>query len=337
MTLLTIYMPSNRSLARSRDAIESALAYAAHVDARLIISDNSGDMEKRRWLEARSPRLQAVVSDAQSAGENWRTAFSLVETPFLLPMGDDDLMSFNEDEEPVDLATLPADVIGVRPVTQIWTLDEGVRQTERFVLSEPTPGGRFLEYARKARGNNASYYSIFRTAPFLALMRLFLDSHPTKGGYIDWAVCLALFAGGRLMHDPSLVYRYDLGRWAGAESLQRTKVRLFTEAGLPEDTEKFWGLLLFLDLYVLLARLPLDGAARQDANVASYRMLLKPFLESVAEAPDRFDETTRYIAEMVAAEQRLDTIFQLSVYLSDCIKPGLKDGYVQFYQAALAA
>lgn len=337
MTLLTIYMPSKRSLAGSRDAIESALAYADHADARLIVSDNSGDMEKRRWLEGRSPRLEAIVSDAESAADNWRAAFGLVETPFLLPMGDDDIVSFRENEEPVDLSTLPADVIGVRPVTQIWTLADGVRQTERFPLIETTPGGRLFEYSRKARGNNSSYYSIFRTAPFLSLMRLFVDSHPTKGGYIDWAICLALFASGRVLHDPSLIYRYDLGRWAEADSLRQTKAKLFTDAGLPEDTEKFWGLLLFLDLYVLLARLPLDAAARQDANVASYRMFLKPFLNSVVETPERFDETTCYIAGLVAAEQQLDTVFQLSVYLSDCIRPGLKDGYIRFFQAASAA
>lgn len=226
MTLLTIYMPSKRSLAGSRDAIESALAYADHADARLIVSDNSGDMEKRRWLEGRSPRLEAIVSDAESAADNWRAAFGLVETPFLLPMGDDDIVSFRENEEPVDLSTLPADVIGVRPVTQIWTLADGVRQTERFPLIETTPGGRLFEYSRKARGNNSSYYSIFRTAPFLSLMRLFVDSHPTKGGYIDWAICLALFASGRVLHDPSLIYRYDLGRWAEADSLRQTKAKL---------------------------------------------------------------------------------------------------------------
>lgn len=337
MTLLTIYMPSKRSLAGSSDAIESALAYAGHADAQLIVSDNSGDTEKRRWLEGLSPRLQAVVSDAESAADNWRAAFERVKTPFLLPMGDDDLVSFREDEEPVDLAALPADAVGVRPVTQIWTLSDGVRQTERFPLVETTPGARLAEYSRKARGNNSSYYSIFRSAPFLSLMRLFVEEHPTKGGYIDWAICLALFASGRVLHNPSLVYRYDLGRWAEADSLRQTKAKLFTDAGLPDDTEKFWGLLLFLDLYVLLARLPIEPDARQDANLAGYRMFLKPFLQSVVETPEKFDETTRYIAELVAVEQRLDMVFQLAVYLSDCIRPGLKDGYVRFFQAALAA
>ena len=125
-------------------------------------------------------------------------------------------------------------MIGVRPVTQIWTLADGVRQTERFPLIETTPGGRLFEYSRKARGNNSSYYSIFRSAPFLSLMRLFVEEHPTKGGYIDWAICLALFASGRVLHDPSLVYRYDLGRWAEAESLRQTKAKLFTDAGLPD-------------------------------------------------------------------------------------------------------
>ncbi|WP_075292713.1 hypothetical protein [Pararhizobium arenae] len=337
MTLLTIYMPSKRSLEGSHQAIESALAYARHVDARLIVSDNSGDAEKRRWLETLSPRLHYVASDAVSAPDNWRPAFGTVETPFLMPMGDDDLIFFREDEKAVDLATLPEDVVGVRPATQIWTLTDGVRHTERFTIDADTPADRLIDYGRKVKGNNSIYYSIFRTRPFLSVMRSFVEHHPTTGGYIDWAICLSLFAAGRVVFDPSFTYRYDLGRWSRTETLNEAKAKLYTDAGLPADTEKFWGLLLFLDLYVFLHRLPLDASQRENANVVSRRLFLAAFLRSVIENPDRFDEMTRYIVDLIAAEQRLDSIFQLSVYLTDCIKPGLKDGYVRYYQAVSTA
>ena len=60
-------------------------------------------------------------------------------------------------------------------------------------------------------------------------------------------------------------------RLAPDAGLRQTKAKLFTDAGLPEDAEKFWGLLLFLDLYVLLARLPAgaDCSAASAANAAS--------------------------------------------------------------------
>ncbi|MDQ0320690.1 hypothetical protein QO002_002828 [Pararhizobium capsulatum DSM 1112] len=40
---------------------------------------------------------------------------------------------------------------------------------------------------------------------------------------------------------------------------------------------------------------------------------------------------------MIAQEQQLDTTSQLAGYLTDCIRPGLKDGYVRFFQAAISA
>lgn len=337
MSLLTIYMPSRRNLSDSRSAIESALAYVDHVDGRLIISDSSGDPEKRRWLENCSPRLHYVFSEAKTAPENWRAAFSLVDTPFLLPMGDDDVIAFQEGKPDVDLGALPADVVGIRPVTQVWTLEDGVRQSDRFTIEADTTGERLFEYSRKVKGNNSVYYSIFRSEPFLSLMRLFVDHHPTKGGYIDWAICLGLFSAGRLVHDSSWTYRYDLGRWSRMETLTQTKAQLYVEAGLPADSEKYWGLLLFLDLYVFMLRLKHDAAQRHDGSMAARRLFLAPFLRDVIEKPENYDETMHYIVGMIANEQQPDAIFQLCVYLTDCIVPGLKDRYVAFIQAALAA
>ncbi|WP_438747783.1 hypothetical protein [Pararhizobium sp. O133] len=337
MPLLSICMPSNRDLSRSRKSIESALAYAMRVGAQLIVSDNSGDLEKRVFFEGRSSNLRYIVSPDQDASANWMRALSGADTPFLLPMGDDDEIRFVDGREPIDLAGLPADVAGVRPTTEIWTASGGTLTTETFTIDSMAPDERLAEYNRKAEGNNSIYYSIFRTDLFVPTMRLFVEAHPTNGGYCDWAIVLSLFTAGRMLHDPSLVYRYDLGPWAN--DLAEMQASQYRKVGLPEETGNFLTFLMFLDLHIFSLRpsLPLLPEERRRVLMMNCRVLLADFLRQVPQSPEKYDETVTYIAGLIAAERNIDSIIQLSILLTDCIQPGLKDRYVRFLQAALNA
>lgn len=334
MPLLSICMPSNRDLSRSRASIESALAYAERVGAQLIVSDNSGDPEKRAFFEARSPNLRYIVSPDQGASANWMKALSGADTPFLLPMGDDDEIRFVDGHIPIDLANLPNDIAGVRPTTEIWTAARGVLKTESFTIDGMAADERLAEYNRKAEGNNSIYYSIYRTSLFVPLMRLFVDSHPTNGGYCDWAISLSLFTAGRMLHDPSLVYRYDLGRWA--DNLAEMQISQYRSVGLPEEAGNFFTFLMFLDLHIFSLRrsLPLTPEERRRVFMMNCRVLLADFLRQVRQTPEKYDETVTYIAGLIGEEQDIDSIIQLSVLLTDCIQPGLKDRYIRFFQAA---
>ncbi|WP_156392459.1 hypothetical protein [Rhizobium sp. Root482] len=340
MPLLSICMPSNRDLAGSRGAIESALAYAQGTGARLIISDNSADPLKRAFLEGlSSPSLTHISSTASDAMGNWMSTLSRVDTPFVLPMGDDDELHLVDGAVPIDLAGLPADVAGVRPLTEIWTAQDGVHHSEAFTIDAPSPSGRLAEYSAKAQGNNSIYYSIYRTSLFLPLISFFNAAHPTHGGYCDWAMCLSLFTAGRMLHDPSMLYRYDMGRWAEARQLDTMKKSLFLQAGLPEAAENFSALLMFLDLHIFSLRpsLPLDAQQRREVLMMNARVTLAGFLRQVREQPEIFDETVVYLCQLIEQEQDLDQIVSLCILLTDCIRPGLKDGYVRFFQAALKA
>ena len=340
MSLLSICMPSNRDLAGSRRAIESALAYAQATGARLIISDNSADPQKRAFLEGMSsPCLIHIPSSAGDAMGNWLSVLSRVDTPFLLPMGDDDEVHFVPGAVPVDLAGLASDVAGVRPLTEIWTTQGGVHHRESFTIDALSPAERVAEYSAKAEGNNSIYYSIYRSSLFRPLVTFFADAHPTRGGYCDWAMCLSLFTAGRMLHDPSTVYRYDMGRWAEAEQLDAMKKNLFLQAGLPEAAENFSALLLFLDLHIFSLRpsLPIGAEERRQVLMTNCRITLAGFLRQVREQPEIYDETVVYLAELIGQEQELDQIVSLCILMTDCIKPGLKDGYVRFFQAALKA
>lgn len=338
MSMLSLCMPSNRRLDASQASIESALAYAEATGSRLILSDNSGDAEKRAYFEGRSKHMTYLVPSGTDPVVNMMTALDAVDTEFVMPMGDDDEIYFVEGEEELDLSALPAEFIGVRPQTQIWTRQDGVRQTERFDITGATAADRILEYNQKSRGNNSIYYGMYRASSFVPLLRLFQDAHPTRGGYCDWALCFALLACGKMAFDPSTIYRYDLGRWADRQSMDKSKQSLFENAGLPAEAEKFSALLTFVDLHTfLLARcLPLSVEDRQGALVRNCQIALATFLRRVREEPQQFGETVAHLAQMIEDDPDINSAFQISVMMTDSIQPGLKDRYVRFFQSATA-
>lgn len=339
MAQLSICMPSNRPLTKSLGAIESALTYAEKTGARLIVCDNSRDPEKRAFLQNRSPNLLYHYSQSEDVSGNWQEAMSLADTPFLLPMGDDDEIHFSASETPVDLSSLPDDVIGVRPQTQIWTAENGVCQTECYTIDASSPGDRLQEFTRKVMGNNSIYYSIYRTNVFVPLLRFFTQAHPTNGAYCDWSLSLALISAGKMIHDPSLIYRYDLGVWATEQGIAAASSDLYQKAGLPADSEKFAALLRFLDVHVFTLRrsLALSPAERDEVLLMNGRLAMAEFLQSVRTNAADYDEVVVYLAEMIEQERDIQSIFHLALLMTDCIKPGLKDGYIRFFQAAALA
>ncbi|WP_426238915.1 hypothetical protein [Pararhizobium sp. DWP1-1-3] len=334
MTQLTLCMPSNRNLQHSASAIETALIYADKRDCRLVVSDNSGDPQKRARYENSHPRLTYVVPDGDGGLQNMASALSKVETPFLMPMGDDDEIYGLDDKQPLDLSALPGDVIGVRPQTFIWTNEKGVQQVDRFAITAGDAGGRLLEYNGKANGNNGLYYSMYRSDLFKGLFSLFSDAHPTHGGYCDWALSFAFSAAGKFLTDTSTIYRYDLGRWASSSKLEAAKTSLYLQAGLPDTAEHFSALLRFIDVHVFLISLPLPDAERRTAQMANARLALRTFLHEVTKTPDQYDPEVVYLAELTGQTPDLDTAFQISLLIIDRLQEGLAEKYVRFMKAA---
>lgn len=334
MTQLTLCMPSNRDLRNSASAIETALIYAEKRNYRLVVSDNSGDPQKRARYENSSPHLTYVVPDGDSALQNMVHALSAVETPFLMPMGDDDEIYGLDDRPMFDLEAAPKDVIGVRPQTFNWSNDKGVHRADRFSITADDAGARILEYNQKASGNNALYYSAYRSGVFKALFTLFAQAHPTCGGYCDWALSFALCATGKFLYDPSTIYRYDLGRWASATGIEAANTSLYQAAGLPGTAERFSALLRFIDTHVFLMGMPLSDGQRQNAQMTNARIALGSFLQKVANAPDQYDPEVVYLAELVGETPDLTSAFQISLLITDRLQEGLAAKYVRFVQAA---
>ena len=336
---LSICMSSNRDLAGSRRAIESALAYCGARDAVLIVADNSGDPEKREWLKGLSPRLIHIDSDETDFNRNVRKTYDAAATDFIMPMGDDDVLLADGAMPAFDLKSLPEDHVGVYPVSVVFSEESGELPAKSLALDQDDPGERISAYISGGKGNNSFYHSIFRREIFDALTRLFLDYHPTKGVYCDWAISMTLAAYGKMAHDPGTVYRYNLGTSDTSEKIARYNAGLYRSAGLPEGAEKYERLLMFLDLYIMATRkgTPLLPGQTQKLSSDIARMMLSVFVREVAEAPQEFDGTLRYLIDLALDEKDSFGLFQLGLMMADSVQPGLKNRYVDFVRQAMAA
>lgn len=336
---LSICMPSNRDLAGSRLAIESALAYCEARDALLIVADNSGDAAKREWLKGLSPRLVHIDSDEPDFHKNLARVYDAATTPFVMPMGDDDVLLADPDQPAFDLKDLPEDHVGVYPVSIVFSQDGAEMPRKSLALDQDEPGERISAYIAGSKGNNSFYYGIFRRDVFDALTRLFLDYHPTRGAYCDWAFSMTLAAYGKMAHDPGTVFRHNIGTRDTSEKIARHTAELYREAGLPEGSEKYERLLMFLDLFIMATRkdTPLVPVQKQKLTADIARLMLSVFVREVAAAPHEFDGTLRYLIDLALDEKDSFGLFQLGLMMADSVQPGLKNRYVDFVRQAMAA
>ncbi|MGV8936973.1 MAG: hypothetical protein ACOH2J_07595 [Allorhizobium sp.] len=339
MPELSICMPSNRNFADSRESIESALAYCEARDALLIVSDNSGDSEKHAHWKAGHPRLTYFHSPGIPSSDNMLQALDGASTPFILNMGDDDAVFCDVTQPAVDLEKLPFDYVGVLPLSETFSKTLDMVQRKTFALKQEEPIDRISAYISAARGNNSLYYSIFRRDIYSALTHFFVNFHPTRGGYTDWAIALAMVSYGKMEHDNGTIFRYNLGNWDTDEKIAKSTTEIYRNAGLPDGAQNYERLLIFLDLFVFTARIgtPLSHDARQKLGRDIVNRMFTGFITEMSNSPEKFDGTVRYLATMALDEQDAFTRFQIGLMMADRIQPGLKDRYVTFLKQAAGA
>lgn len=337
MPELTLCMPSRRNLRDSHAAIESAVAFCEARDALLVVSDNSGDDEKRAFWEGKSPCLIYHISDAETAIGNMMFAVQASNTPFIMPIGDDDMIVADEGVEPFDLSDIGFDYVGVFPVTESFQQREKAGSISVLSLEQDDPSLRLRAYLEEKVPNNGGFYSIFRRELWLATMDLFWRFHPTRASFSDWMISLSMFTAGKMAHDPSVRYRYNLSKWGTKDLIIEERKKLFRDVGLPEKAMNYERLFQFLDFFVLINRVgsPLSIDERQNLSRDAVQLIFAKFIIEVANAPELFEDGIGAIAEMALEEQEVFAQFQLGLLMVERVQAGLKDKYIAFIQAAV--
>ncbi|TWD57761.1 hypothetical protein FB480_101514 [Agrobacterium vitis] len=338
MTSLTLCLPSNRPLTSAATSIDSAVQFCQQRNCYLVIADNSGDPAKRAYYEQISDRVIYIQSQEKTAIANLLVAVSAANTPFVMPIGDDDFISSSVGSMPIDLTGLSNDFAGVVPLVELRGEDGRVLKTKGCGFESDDPAERLKLYLENAKGDNTGYYSLYRRQPFLQAISFIAAYHPTRGSYTDWAVALALLASGKMLHDPSILYSYTLGRWADPAAAQQALIDLYVGAGLPPSAARWDRLFVYLDLYVLVSSavvdLPQDEKQALLARLSSG--LLLDFISRVSAAPQGLDNECLYLCEMIAEESDSFMRFQMALLLIDRVQAGLKDRYITFFRQAIS-
>lgn len=338
MAELTICIPSNRNLEDSRAAIESALAVCEARDAMLVISDNSGDEAKKALWQGKSERIRYFESQAPTALDNMMFAVQAADTPFIVPMGDDDRIIAEAGVEPVDLSDLPFDYVGVFPVSEVFLSADELGPRNAFALEQDDASERLLSYMQLKLQHNAGFYAIFRREVWLSTFDLFSRFHPNRADFCDWALSATLFTSGKMACDLSLRYQYNYSKWLTTELIEARRKAMFADAGLPEKAMHYERLFQFLDVFVLVNRVgsPLAIDERQRLGKAAVQIIFGSFIATVADNSDLYEEGVASLAEMVLEEEDSFVQFQLGLLMAERVQPGLKDKYVDFIKASVS-
>lgn len=342
MALVSLCMPSRRPLATARASIDSMAAYARARNCRLIISDNSDEQDKASQYASHSDVVTVLQNPGAGPLDNLMRTVEAADTPFILPVGDDDFLEKVAGAPILDLARLPVDCVGARPSVVIFAEGEPELQRLDYAVTEDAAVDRFHAYGQRRGGCNSLYYSFFRRESFLAVHRPYWRMRRTIIGDFDWAVTTSLLFEGKVVHDPSTLYRYDLGRWRKQASIETAVKGFYLDAGLPEWAAKFDLLFKFLDVYVTSQRpsLTLSDLDRLKAVYTVAIALLGSLLRIAAQHAERYQGFETEIAAIRTAVSEpsddLSNVFDVCARIAGRMKPGFEDELHQWLDATRA-
>ena len=266
--MLSICMPSNRTLNKSQDSLEDISQLSKIYNIETVVFDNSLDVGKSDYIENKTS-ISIYNKNAPLEGvKNWSACMSMARRDFILMIGDDDRVNFLSAPEGF-IGDLPYSHIGIRPMFIPFTKKQGILSVESFSTDAETAKERIKQYFSMNNGRNLSFYSIYRRTIFLELMCEFYDLHPTKAGYTDWPLALALVSMGKIKLNTNVIFYYNMDNWTSKEVIRASNEGIYRSAGLPLEAMCIQGALIALDAFALIARKksPLSAVEKYEASM----------------------------------------------------------------------
>ena len=341
--LLTICIPSNRGLSKSKRAILMAHAFSGLTDCTVVLSDNSGCQDKKSFLaNLASPRFQ-VVQGPLNEGNNWTTALEAATSEYIWFMCDDDFVFLLGDS---DLSALRKgvdceDIVGFRPST--FSITQGGQNTrvQRFELDGHSPAERVCQYLHSNGGNNLTLYSVWKRDVFKKLLTT-TSYHPitAKGlvaGYTDWSNVIGLVSSGKLPAIDALGYGYSNDNWATSSTIAESNSVIYRRAGIPDSAEPIRGLLLAADSVATICGRHSDAdiLGKREAADVIVSLELERFSKSLLVTLEREGPpSTLIIAAARVLSDKLNSFDDRVDRLLEVIDlwiPGFKAGYRNYF------
>lgn len=335
MVKLAICMPSNRGLHDSKASIESAINYSNERNVAISISDNSGSIEKKNYYSELiiDNIIKYNTPNNNDPTENWLNALNIIDADFKLILSDDDLIK-SIDQQSIVYENLADDIIGIRPVMSMHSIDKGIYSTTNFSLTQSNPIDRFKHFLNNNNSATTTYYSFFRSDIIYGILDLVNKHHPTKGEYTDWSIIFALISSGKIINDESSHLIYNNSNWNGDEKYINDKIiDLFTKVDLPPNAIIYLPLLKALDSLILTMRKssPLPTSERKKSSAYLLLMYVNSFLNSDSSYFKNESSSTIKFIQMLSESKTVNDCIINTIKIISTLRNDLEKKYYNFY------
>lgn len=334
MPKLSIFIPSHEAHDTSSQTLLNAFGLSRYSDVEAIISDNSGDRAKHNaWTPLADESFRYMVSQHTGASENTSAAFDKTTGEWCCFLSDDDHLFALPGFDPQSLSA-PSAVIGFCPTMALYTDDAGIYRISRMNLPQAKAVDRVRQYLENHGGANTTLFSCFRRHVFAEILQS-ISVHPTRGGYNDWAIVLALISSGQMLSHEKLLYVYNNRNWSTDEDIRRNTRRTFTDVGMAEDNDQILNAHLALDSISLICRATSQTEMQERLEAGEFA--LNSFFLSFCNELLAEGTSPRFDAKRLSQCRRLagwakNTPERVTALLEviDTWNPGLAERYIKF-------
>ena len=322
----------------SKESISSAIGFCEAAKSELIVSDNSNDENKvSLWNNLSLPYFKYLSTDENGDWiANWLNGIQNSNSNFTGIVSDDDLI-VNLSSSKFSYNDLEKDVIAVKPIISLWNHEDGIYELNKYNIDAQNSVDRILQYRKLYAGNNSTFFSFFRTSYLRDIFTL-IESHPTKGGYLDWAITITMIASGKIVVDNSKLLIYKNNNWLGDQSSINNKVKeLFKNSGLSEDSYKFEMIFRAIDCFILNMRHNSNLENKEKLEVSIFllelniRFFEEYFYQNLSIFSNKEKQQIKEFKNVETVKDKLDICLEL---VSDNM-PNLKEKYKNFYSKSL--
>ena len=338
MTLLSICIPSHASLEASKPSVESALMLLDHQDVEIIVSDNSGNVDKAKYFSSiNRSGFRYCNSSYKDPMRNWQNAMENSRGRYVLMLGDDDLVIALPG---LRIPTGHDDAIGYRPAHAMYASGQGVSRPTFFDISESRPINRVKRFLTNNGGSAVTLYSAIRRDWWGNMFAEYLANHPTRAMFTDWPMTYSLVSAGKLPAEGNLLYLYNSANWGTEESISKNSRKQIEDIGLPTDALEIQNAFLAVDAFVAVFRESLALSTDEKLEAGLYLSTLY-FNRLIDGLRIKFNSdnnpSTKYLKSAKIAMSATSPIEQFCACLIiiELWLPHLRERYQQFMRTVL--
>jgi glycosyltransferase involved in cell wall biosynthesis len=312
----------------------NALSLSRLSGIEVVVSDNSGDPTKHdAWARLSDESFRYMKSPHAGASKNGDFAFKATSGEWVCFLSDDDqliaLHGFDANKWEPGPSTA-----GICPAMALYSETQGIYRISNMLLDQPKAIQRVQHYFNNHGGANTTLFSCFKREISEGLNEC-IAKHPTRGGYNDWAIVLALISSGPMAFEPNLLYIYNNRNWSTNEDINRNTGRTFTDVGMAEDNSEILFAHLALDSVSFICRStsPVEVKERLEAGqfaLESYFTAFSSVVQSndfsVKVASDRVPSCRYFVGWASSVPEKIASL----IVIIDLWNPGLGEKYVRF-------